>query len=109
VLGCLDDDLVRPDAIHLVVEAFTLPVECSLDAQRRELVGHHAQRPARAVPRAAVAAVGKDFRRRLAFVAIAKWTEARAPDLNFIPDEVRRPGGSASSNDDPPSGDGVFS
>src|SRR6059036_1566216 len=40
-VGCLDDHLVRPDTVHLVVEALTAAVERALDLQRRELVRHH--------------------------------------------------------------------
>ena len=49
MIGRLDDDLVRADAVHLVVEPLAGRLEVALDAQRRELVGDDAERPARPV------------------------------------------------------------
>ena len=48
VLGRLDDDLVRADAVHLVEHAFGLATQASLDAKRGKLVRDHAHRPASA-------------------------------------------------------------
>ena len=68
----LNDHLVRAHARHAIVEAFTLAIKQYLDAQGRELVGHHAQIPLRS----AVLAVGQNFRGRLMFLAGAERAEA---------------------------------
>ena len=51
VVGRLDDDLVGAHAVHPVEEPLARRLEVALDAQRRELVRHHAVRPARLVRR----------------------------------------------------------
>ena len=47
VIRRLDQDLVGADAVHLVVEPVAQPVEIAFHPQGGELVGDHAQRPAR--------------------------------------------------------------
>ena len=76
VVGRFDDDFVRADAVHAVEQAFAFAVQVAFDAQRRKLVGHDAHAPAGRVRPAAVAAIGQDFRRRLALVAVAERAEA---------------------------------
>src|SRR5205823_5139470 len=68
----LDDDLVRPDAGHLVVDPLAALVEVPLDLQRRELVGDDADPPTRAVGPGPPLAVGDDLGGGLVLVTLAE-------------------------------------
>ena len=52
-----DDHFVGPDSVHPVEQAFALAVEAALDPERGEFIGHHADRPTRRVPAAAIAPI----------------------------------------------------
>src|ERR1051326_6415492 len=103
-----DNDLVRADAIHLVVETFALSVERPLDSQGRKFVGHDTERPARSIRRRAIVAVSEHLRRGLALVPIAKGAKAGTADLYFVADKVRRALGPVGCDDNPPAGDGIL-
>ncbi len=109
MLRSLNDDLVRADAMHLVVQAFALAVQRAFDPQGGKLVRHHTQRPAGSIGAAAVAAIGEDFRRGLGFIAGAERAEARPSDLHLFADEIRWPLRPVRGDDDPSTGDGIFS
>ena len=108
VVRRLDDNLVGADAIHLVVESFTLAVQCALNPQRGKLVGDNPQRPARGIPAAAIRPVGEDFRRCLGFVSETKGAESTAVNLHFLAHEVGWPFGAIRSDDDPATRDRVL-
>src|SRR6516164_1078579 len=73
VIRRLDDHLVRADAIHLVEEALTFPIEVAFDFEHRILVWYDANVPAGFV-RAGAAAERKYLGRCAAFVAGTKGT-----------------------------------
>ena len=112
MVGRLDNDFVRADAVHLVEHAFGLLVEIAFDAERGELIGDYANGPAGAVflGRAAVGAgaVGQDLWRRLALIAIAEGAEA-ALDPHGFAHKVGRAFSAIGGNDYPSAHDGVFS
>ena len=76
VLRALDDDLVRTDARHRVVNSLTALVELAFDLERGEFVRHHPQPPARPVGTRSAFAISDDLGRRLVFLALAKGTKA---------------------------------
>jgi len=49
VVGRLDHDLVRANAIHFVEHALGLLIQAAFNAERRKLVRNHADRPSRTV------------------------------------------------------------
>src|SRR5450432_257820 len=109
----LDDDLVRADAVHAVEHALGLTVQGAFDAQGWELVGDDADRPSGRVAlrgRAAicVGAVGLNFRRSLALVAVAKRAES-ALDFQVFADEVSGAFGAVCGNDHPAANNRIFS
>ena len=108
VVGRLDDDLVRADAVHLVVEAVALLVEVALDPQGGELVGHHAQRQPGCVRAAARRPVGQDLGRRLGLVAGAERAEVAARRNRRARARSRWALGAVGGDDHPAAGDGVF-
>src|SRR5664280_1601962 len=107
VIGRLDDDLVRPNAVHLVEHALGLPVQAALDSECRKLVGHHAYRPIRCVTRSAVRAIRQHLGRGLAFIAVAERAKAT---LHFhrLTAEVGGTFGAIGGNDYPSSNDWIF-
>ena len=107
VLGRFDDDLVRPNAVHLVEHAFGLPVQASLDSKGRKLIGHHAHRPIRGVARSAVRAIRQHLGRSLAFIAIAERAKA-ALHFHRLAAEVGGTLGAIGRNDYPSSYDWIF-
>ena len=112
MVGRFNDNFVSADAVHLVEHAFGLLVEVAFDAERREFVRDYSNCPAGSVflrsAAVGVGAVGKDFRRRLAFIAVAEGTEATF-DLDGLAHEVGRALGAVGRNDYPSAYDGVFS
>ena len=77
VVRALDDDFVRADAVHHVVDAVAALVQVAFDLQRRKLVGDDAHPPARPVRPRARLAVGEDFGRRGVLVAGQKADRSR--------------------------------
>ena len=113
VVRSLNDDFMRPNAVHAIEHALGLAIQIALNAERRELVGHHAHGPARRIalgrrPAVGVRAVRLDLRRSLGFVAITKGTEA-ASDFDRLAGEVSRALGPVGRNDDPAAHDRIFS
>src|SRR3954471_3836110 len=107
VLRSFDDDLMRADSVHAVINALGLTVKISFDTQRGIFIRHHAHRPARRIGRAAVAgAIGEDLGRSLAFVSRAEGAEAAFLRDAFA-NEILRALGTLTRDDDPASGDGV--
>ena len=90
MVGRFDDHLVRAHAVHAVEQSVAFAVQVAFDAQRRKFIGHHAQRPSRRVPPAAVASVSKDFRRSLSFIPGTERTNPHSLDLNALAHEIRR-------------------
>src|SRR4029079_3568825 len=88
------------DAVHLVVEALALRLQLPLDPERGELVGHHAQRPARLVGHRVRMTDAQDLRRRLRLVAGAEDAVARAR-TDGLGREVRRATAALGRDDDP--------
>ena len=87
--------------------------EIAFDAQRGKFVGHDAHRPAGRValrwrPAVGIGTIGLNFRRRLAFVAVAEGAEA-ALDLHAFADEIGGALGAVGGDDDPAADDRVFS
>ena len=68
----LDDDLVRADAVHHVVDAVAALVQAAFDLEGREPVGDDANSPAGAVGPRAEVAIGEDLGRRVVFVPLAE-------------------------------------
>ena len=105
----LDDYFVRADAIHAIEESFPFAVQSAFDAQRRKLVGDHADRPSRSVFAAAVTTVGENFLRRFAFIARAEGTNGRvAFYVHTLPNEIHGALAAIGGNDDPTSGNGIL-
>src|SRR5512146_2414929 len=78
VVGRLDDDLVRADAVHLVEHSLGLPVQVPFNAERGELVGYDANRPALRIgaarPTVLRRTVSKNLRWCLVLIAVAERT-----------------------------------
>src|SRR4051812_46078824 len=109
MLGRFNDHLMSARTVHAVENAFRLPVEPAFDFQRRILIRHHAHLPSRAIfLSACVRAISHDLRRRL---VLMPWTKRamRRLESYWFTDKLLRPFRALSRNDDPPSGDGVFS
>ena len=107
VVRPLDDHLVGADAVHLVVHALALAVQLAFDAQRRELVGHHAHPPSRLVAVAGVA-VGQHLRRRLVFISVTERADGRRRRRNRLADKIARALGAVRGDNHPSPGDGVL-
>src|SRR5436190_23848644 len=109
VIGGLDDHLVRADAIHPIEQALPFAIEVSLDLQRRKQVRHHAQIPARRIPRAAVLPERAHLRRRHVLVP---WTEGTmllaGEDEGALEMEIGGPLLAIGGDDDPAAGDRIF-
>jgi len=104
---------MSPDAIHPIKHPISLTVETALNAERRELVGDHTNRPARGITlgrRSAVGIwpVGLDLGWSFGLVSVTKWAKP-TPDLYFITDKVGGTLGAVGGNYDPASHDRVFS
>ena len=103
-----NNDFVRADAVHFVVEAVPLPAERALDSQGGKFVGHNAQRPPRSVGRSAIIAIGEHFRWSLALVAVTKGAKAGAADLHLVTDKIRGALGPVGRDNHPPAGDRIL-
>src|SRR5882724_2196735 len=109
VVGRFDYNFMRADAVHLVKHAVGLAAQIALYAQRRKFVCYYAQVPAFAVVYCLVVrTVGKNLRRRLAFIARTEWTEASAFGYYALTDEVARSFGTVCGDDDPAAGNRIF-
>src|SRR6478735_4244163 len=108
VSRCLDDDLVRADAVHLVEQPLTLPVQRSFYSQHRKLIGDHAQIPAWRVGRTAIPAKGRDLMGRHRLVPLAEGTGWITGDLDRLQPEVVRSLAPFRGDDYPAAGDGIF-
>src|SRR5713101_7633892 len=108
VIRRFDDHFVRPDTVHAVKQSLALAVEIAFDAQRRELVRDDADSPTGAIPRAAVAAVGRDLGRRLPLISIAKWAKAISLHLHAFANEVGGPFSAVGRDDYPAAGYGIL-
>src|SRR5213594_600076 len=75
MLGGLDNDLVRADAVHAVIQADPFPAQITLDLEGGEFVGHHPDGPAGRVRLATLWAIGQNFLRGQSFLTWAKRTE----------------------------------
>src|ERR1700723_2915509 len=91
VIRRFDDHFVRAHAVHAIEQAFALAIEATFNSQSRKFIRDDAQRPARRVLSCAVAAVGENFGRRLAFVAGAEGTGGSPLDLNAFANEIEGP------------------
>ena len=107
VLRRLDDDLMRADAVHLVVHAVALAVQLAFDAEHRKFVGHDAHAPARLVARrrccgtpAPRAASYARFRNRKG--------RRRTGRRRRMPDKIAGALGAIGCNDDPSTRDRVL-
>ncbi len=108
VFGGFDDHFVRADALHPVEEAFALTIQIALDSQHGELVGHHAEAPARLIGRGTVAE-GEHLRWCFAFVAGAERAEAAGGrGRNRLPDKISGPPGTIGGDNHPTVGNGIF-
>ena len=104
----LDDDLVRADAVHLVVDPLPFLVEFALDAQGRELVRHHPHLPAGAVRFALRIAKGEDLRRRHVLVALGERVFRRVGHFHGLRHEIARPFPAFRGDDDPTAYDWIL-
>jgi hypothetical protein len=107
VVGSLDDDFVGSDAIHLVVHAIALAVQFALDAQDGEFISDDANTPTRLIAAAAVA-IGQDFGRSLALIAVVERTDARAGRRYGLTNEIAGTFGAIGGDDDPSPGDRIL-
>src|ERR1022692_2071340 len=107
MVGGFDDDLVRADAVHLVVHPFALPVELAFDAEHRELVRHHANAPTGLVA-AAAGSVGQNLGRGLVFVTRVEGANAGGGRRHRLPDKVVGAFGAIGRDDYPSPHDGVL-
>src|ERR1700733_6772683 len=109
VIGRFDDHFVRAHSVHTIEKAFAFAVQSSFDPQRRKLVGHHSHRPSRSVLAAAVAPVGENLLRRLAFIARAERANSWvAFYVHTLPNEIHWPLAAIGGDDDPASGNGIL-
>ena len=46
VFGCIDDDFVRADALHAIVNAVAAFVQAAFDLQNRKFIRHRPHAPA---------------------------------------------------------------
>src|SRR5262249_7852836 len=74
--GTLDDDFVRADASHQVVDAIAALVQVSFDGKGREFVGHDAHAPTSRIRRQGFAAKREYLRRRRGLAALAQGAHA---------------------------------
>ena len=100
VKRAFDNDLVGPDAVHLVVNAFAALVEIALDLQSGELVGHDPDAPAALVGPRITIAVSQDLLRRLLLVPLAKRAIAAGCRRRLRPRDDR-PLGAVGGDDHP--------
>src|SRR5271166_1514591 len=107
VLGRLDDDLVRPDARHLIEHAYGGTVQTSFDAERWELIGDHAHRPALCIAACAVGPVRQNLGGRLALITRTKRAKA-ALHFDRLAHKIGWALRAISRYDDPSSNDGIF-
>src|SRR5580704_1370509 len=101
VVRRFDDHFVRAHAVHAIEQAFALAIKATFNSQSRKLIRDNAQRPARRVFSCTVAAVGENFRRRLAFIAGAERTSGSSFDLNAFANEIEGPLPTLGGNDYP--------
>ena len=95
VVWGLDNDLMRPDPVHLVEHTFGLAVQVSLNAKRWKFVGHDPDRPTwgitlRRWAAVRVGAVSLYFGWSLILVAVAEGAEA-TPNFHSLPNEIGGP------------------
>ena len=88
MIGRLDDDLVRANAVHPVEHAFGLAIQIAFDTQRRKLVRNDPNGPPGSVAQWRRAAVGigtvcLDFRGCLALIARAEGAEPASDSHAF--------------------------
>ena len=108
MVRALDDDFVRADAVHQVVNSFAPLVEISLDLQSREFVRHDARPPAAVVALRPRMPISQNFRRRRVFVSFTKRAEPPAGRA-ILRGKVLGSFGAVGRQDHPASDDGVFS
>src|SRR5580704_9647874 len=101
VVGRFDDHFVRAHAVHAIEQAFALAIEAPFNSQSRKFIWHNAEGPARGVLSCAVAAVGENFRRRLAFIAGTERTGGGSFDLNAFANKIERALATLGGNDYP--------
>src|ERR1700733_8799744 len=93
-------------AVHLVVDAVAALVEVAFDLERGELVGHHAHPPTLFVGARSAIAVGEDFVRRVALVALTEGTKTTGSHgVHFGSDRTFGPVG---GDNDPASHDRIL-
>src|SRR5262249_23731518 len=108
VIRRLDEQLMRADAVHDVVDALAMALEVPLDAQCRKLVGDDADAPAgRVGGRLGRIPVGEDLGWRLALVTGAEGARSPAA-LDQAAREVARPPYALGRDDHPPSEGGIL-
>ena len=84
MVGSFDDHFVRADAIHAIEQAFAFAVKAAFNAESGKFIRHHAERPARRIFSAAVAAVGENFGRRFRFISRAERDNSRLPLISTL-------------------------
>jgi len=104
----LDNDLVGPDPVHLVVNAFSLPVELSFDAEGWKLVWNDAKGPPGLVRGRSIVPEGEDFWGSLILVSLAKRTESTGRSLG-LHNKIGRSSSSLRGDNHPSPVDGIFS
>src|ERR1700721_1239142 len=107
VIRRFDDHFVRAHAVHAIEQAFALAIEAPFNSQSRKFIRDNAQRPARRVLSCTVAAVGENFRRRLAFIAGTERTGGSSFDLNALANEIERPLATLGGNNNPAARDRI--
>src|SRR5580700_1684212 len=98
-----DDDLVRADAVHLVVHPLPFLVEVALDAQGGKFVRYHPYLPAGLVRFALRVAKRENLRRRHVLVALGKRILGRLGHVHLHRHKIARTLRAVRGNDDPTS------
>ncbi len=75
--GSFDDDLMRADAVHAVVQTKPLPSQFAFHLQRGKLIGNDPHGPVGGVRFRRLRAIGHDLLRREALLARTEGTEGR--------------------------------
>src|SRR5260370_20796094 len=107
MLDAFDDDFVRPNPIHHVVQAFTAPAHRTLDPESWELVGHHPHLPAYFVGFGSVVAKRKYLGRRQCLVTRTEHAQ-RDFALTMAVRKVGRPFAALRRDNYPAAADSIF-
>src|ERR1700746_2358706 len=107
VIRRFDDYLVCADAVHAIEQAFAFAIQAPFNSQSRKFIRDNSTRPSRRVLARAVAPVGENFRRRLAFIAGTERAGGSSFDLNTFADEIERPLPTLGGNNDPTARDRI--